>query len=99
MIADATTKLRTILDTGDSIKVIIRSVSRSGMSRNMDLYVIRGNDLLYLNGYVATVLKVRRIKNGELQVRGCGMDMAFAVVSDLSRVLFNDPYALKHEVI
>ena len=39
----------------------------------MDLYVIRGNDLLYLNGYVATVLKVRRIKNGELQVRGCAL--------------------------
>ena len=99
MMTDAKDRLLSLLDPGSTVHVVIRSISHSGMSRTMDFFVIRDNELVYLSGYLSTLLKMRRATNNALRVTGCGMDMAFAVVSDLSRVLFNDPYALKHEVI
>ncbi len=76
---------------GDKIYTILRQVSRSGMSRHISTLIIGkdGNrDITYL---VAKVLGERRNENdGGLVVSGCGMDMGFAVVYDLSWRLFKD---------
>lgn len=91
--------LRGILKPGDTVHTVLRHVSSSGMSRRIDLYRVEhdgpryGTDLRFLTGYVAAVLGYRwDDRNGKhgLVVGGCGMDMGFHVVYNLSRVLFPD---------
>lgn len=88
---EAINRLKSILKPGDTIPVIIRSVSRSGMSRTMDFY---GPDLSYLSGYIALACGYTRTRDGALRVKGCGMDMAFAVVYNLGRTLWPDGFGV-----
>jgi hypothetical protein len=75
---------------------IVRSVARSGMSRTIDFYVMRDNQPMYLTGYMSTILKMKRSKEGALKVAGCGMNMIFACVYELNRAL-GDDYQLRHD--
>lgn len=84
---EAITHLRKILKPGDTVYTLLRSVSRSGMSRTMDVYCIRKGELVYLTGWVAQALGMNR-RDHHLQVSGCGMDMGFHVVYEIGRVLF-----------
>lgn len=100
----AAESLREILKPGDTVYTVLRSKSRSGMSRRIDLYTIdpggvtkpskvlpKGYSypprLRYLSGYAAVLLDIRRSDDG-LKVDGCGMDMGFSLVYNLSSVLF-----------
>jgi hypothetical protein len=50
-------------------------------------------DLLYLGYNVAEALDMRYDREREgVKIGGCGMDMGFALVYDLSRVLFQDSF-------
>lgn len=89
---EAIEKLREILKPGDTVHTVLRNVSRSGMSRQIDLYKIDGAEMSYLTGYAAKALDYRRTEQGALKVGGCGMDMGFAVVYNLSRRLFPDGF-------
>jgi hypothetical protein len=106
----ARTKLREILKPGDTVYCVLRSVSRSGMSRQIDFYA---EGMEYLTGYVSEACDYPRHRCGPLKVGGCGMDMGFSVVYNLGAVLWpngtpephgrrnGDPdssggYALKH---
>lgn len=84
--------LRKILKPGMVVYTVLRKVSSSGMSRQIDVYVIEDNRPRWLTGLVAKACEYRRADKGHgpLQVGGCGMDMGFAVVYDLSRVVFRD---------
>jgi len=93
-----------ILKPGDTVYTVIRSVSRSGMSRRLDLYTIQDNRPRFLTTFTADLLGLSYgteswIKGAGLRVSGCGMDMGFAVVYNLSTVLFGDGYKLNHEWI
>lgn len=80
--------LRNVLKPGDKIDVIIRRVSASGMTRLMDFYLFdKGCERRYLTGMIATACGYKR-KDSHLKVEGCGMDMGFSVVYNLSRVMF-----------
>jgi hypothetical protein len=94
---EARDALKRVLSPGDTVYGIVRTVSRSGLSRTIDFYAIQQNQPIYLSGYMSTLLGISRNKEGALKVSGCGMDMIFATVSDLSRTLFEHGYALKHE--
>jgi hypothetical protein len=92
---EATERLRALLKPGDTVTGIVRTVARSGMSRTIDFYA--GSELgQYLTGYMAKALDLGRTPDGAVRVHGCGMDMIFATVYDLSRTLFQDGYALKN---
>ena len=89
---------------GDTVYTVLRSVSRSGMSRSIDCYVI-GEDRQpwRITGLVRRVLDMLTNKDGALKVSGCGMDMGYHVVNNLSIALFcpdkythDGAYALKH---
>lgn len=81
--------LRKILRPGDTVYTILRHVSSSGMSRRIDLYAIRKNQPVYLSGYAGRVLGISRHPSKEgLNVSGCGMDMGFHLVYELSYALF-----------
>lgn len=89
--------LKKLVNKGDTVYGIVRSVARSGMSRTIDFYVFKDNHPVYLTGYMSQVLYNSRDKRGALKVAGTGMDMIFACVHDLSKRLFDDGYALKHD--
>ena len=92
---------------GDVLHCILRSVSRSGMCRRIDVYARdKDGDLVYLSGYAAKALGRRVHPAGGVISDGCGMDMGFELVYSLSSLLFRDEdgkhcsegaYALSHQ--
>ena len=82
--------LRRTLQPGATVYTILRSVSRSGMQREVDFYAIRDNRPVWLAGAMSRVLGYRQSKHGSLIVRGCGLDVAWYAVYELGRVLFPD---------
>lgn len=88
-------RLREMLNPGDEIKCILRSVSRSGMSRVISFYVVKDGDLCGLDYAIASTLGYPLAKDG-VKVGGCGMDMGFAVVYNVGRVTFPKGCALKY---
>ena len=91
---------------GQTVYTSVKSVSSSGMSRTMSLYVVDGDRIQNITYYVAQALKWPLVeKNGSrvLRVSGCGMDMGFHTVYTLARVLFagsvegDAGYSLRHE--
>ncbi len=98
---EAIDRLREILRPGDRVFGIVRTVSRSGMSRTIDFYAFKGaadgTDRLYLSGYIAEALDYSRTNDGALRVGGCGMDMIFSVVYNLGRVLFPGGFGIACE--
>lgn len=91
--AEARETLRGILSPGDKVQCVLRHVSRSGMSRDIDFYVVQVDDhgkpfMRYLTGYIATALDYPMAKSRGMKVGGCGMDMGFHVVYNVGRVLW-----------
>jgi hypothetical protein len=93
------------VNEGSRVYTILRHVSSSGMSRDISLVVAdkdgRISDITY---YAADALGYRLIeRNGfrAIRVNGCGMDMGFHLVYNLSSVLFHGQdragYILKQE--
>jgi len=113
---EAIAELQALLPKGSTVYAVIRSVSRSGMSRRIDLYTIAagyGTDrgpsserygLAYLTGLASTVLGWSAdARKGGLRVDGCGMDMCFHTVYNLSACLYGHEdrggYALHCETL
>lgn len=78
---------------------IVRKVSASGMSRNIDLYVIRDNAPVYLTGYASKILGWKMARDRGLVVSGCGMDMVFHTVSTLCADCGIDYKTVRSEVL
>lgn len=94
-VAEARESLKKMLKPGDCIYTILQSVSKSGMSRKIKLVVGDGeNKISDITWYVSQTLE-ERMNDGAIVVKGCGMDMGFYLVERLSRVLFQESYALK----
>ena len=96
-------ELRALCPIGTTVYTVLRSVSSSGMSRKIDLYVIRDNEPRRITWH-ACRLGVAGMtydtKSDTARISGCGMDMGFHAVYSLSSVLHspNDRagYALTH---
>lgn len=85
---EARASLLSILKPGDTVHCVLRHVSSSGMSRRIDFYKVVNNEHVVLTGYIGNLCGYRHSRDGGLVVSGCGMDMGFSVVYDLSRTLF-----------
>ncbi len=84
------------------IYCVLRSVSKSGMSRVIDFYTIENNKPQYLSGLIRMALGYRMAKNGGLVIGGCGMDMGFHVVYTVASVIYGGDrggYEIKSEWI
>lgn len=93
-------KLRELIPVGAEVHSIIRSVSASGMSRNISFFVVdpKDNRITNVTWHMARALRTKpREWHGHWVIykHGVGMDMAFATVYDLGIVLYGDGYALK----
>ena len=81
-------KLREILKPGDVVYTTVKHVSRSGMSRSIDVHIIRGNEPRWLSYWVAKALgRGFDDKRECVKSSGCGMDMGFELVYALSSAL------------
>lgn len=74
-----------------TVYTVLRHVSASGMQREISLHVVDKATGRLLNiTYSASVVTDRALgkRGGGIIIRGCGMDMGFALVDDLMSVLF-----------
>ena len=92
-------ELRALLPEGSRVYCVLRHVSDSGMTRNIDFYAIKGDRPIWLSSQIAFLCGYRTAKTRGLIVRGCGMDMGFSVVSNLAYALHKSESALKHDWI
>ncbi len=86
--------LRETLKPGDTVSTILRHVSRSGMLRAISVVVVGDDgDICDLDYQVARALGYKADElHGGIKMTGCGMDMGFALVYQLSHVLFPDGF-------
>ena len=82
--------LRKLLKPGDTLHTILRHVSRSGMSRDIDVIFTNESHNANLSWDISRALDYSQAKDGSIKVGGCGMDMGFSVVYDLSNTLFGE---------
>ena len=78
--------LKNQIKKGDTVHTITRQVSASGMYRHISVIVKSGEDLLNQSYNIARLLGYKyKDKTNSVGISGCGMDMGFALVYDLSR--------------
>jgi len=87
---EAIARLRETLKPGDTVYCVLRHVSRSGMLRIIDLYKMAESGPVWLTmlAHRAGVGSGYDTKREGLKMGGCGMDMGFAAVYELSSILF-----------
>lgn len=88
--------LREYIKPGDTVYCILRHVSQSGMSRRISLLTIDDNTPSFWDYSISKATGVRLHKDQGLVVRGCGMDMGFHLVDNLSWALFGEGNKLRH---
>lgn len=86
---EAREELRQMLPPGSRVYTTLRHVSRSGMLRTIDCHSITDNSPYWLSGMIAraTGMGCDHKRQG-IKMSGCGMDMGFALVYELSQVLY-----------
>ena len=84
----ALARLREWIKPGDTVYTVLRHVSRSGMQREIGVGLLKDGVDLHPNWAVACALGERLGKRDGVIVGGCGMDMGFHLVYNLSYVLF-----------
>lgn len=80
--------LRTLFPPGSTVYTVLRHVSRSGMSRSISVLHQDADGISDVSYLVARALgdKLDRERGG-VKVGGCGMDMGFSLVYNLSATL------------
>lgn len=90
-LAAHTLKLQYFNGKRATIYTVLRSVSASGMTRHISLIVAQGDDIYDITYLAAQALGDKVSERGgynTIKVNGCGMDMGFHLVYNLSSVLF-----------
>ena len=90
---EAIATLLTLVKPNDIIYTDIKSVSSSGMSRQIACYIAYNNEqgqarVKEVTWYVGRACDLKIGSKDGLLVGGCGMDMAFSVVYNLGRTLW-----------
>ena len=80
-------ELKKLCKPGATVWTVLRHVSASGMTRWIDLYVIKKNEPMRITWHVSQLVGTYDRKREALKVGGCGMDMGFHVVHNLSYAL------------
>ena len=87
---------------GDTLYTIVRNVARSGMSREISVFIARGKEVRDISWAVAVTLGWSQNKNTRaVKIGGCGMDMGFHLVNSLSYAMHGTKcdkagYTLEH---
>jgi hypothetical protein len=83
---NAINELSTILRDipSDTIYTVIRHVSTSGMQREISVKMIDSGRIIHLDWLVSIALGKKIGKNNGIVMKGCGMDMGFALVDSIN---------------
>ena len=84
--------LRDLIKPGDTVYTMIKHVSRSGMYRVIDLYIMKDNEPQRISGFAAKLLEGYDDNHEGCKAGGCGMDMGFHLVHNLGYALFGDGF-------
>lgn len=87
---DAIDQLREQLSPGDTIRPVLRHVSKSGMTRHIDLLYLKDGQLTQIS-YAAAMAMGEKVNTGNhsgIKAEGCGMDMGFSLIYNLGRTLY-----------
>jgi len=100
----ALAELRELLRPGEAVFTIQTSTSKSGTKRGFRLYAMKCIDgnvgVRNITGLVSDVTGFRFDQvHGSLVIWGCGMDMSFSVVYDLSYILYPDGFGINGRTI
>ena len=94
----ARTRLLELCPVKTEVYGLVRHVARSGMSRDISFFVVRNGTIVDITRSIGILCNIR-IKydwHDTIVVRGCGMDMIFATVDNLSFVLYGEGYQFTH---
>lgn len=83
-VRDSLEYLAGLLQPGDTVLTVLKHVSRSGTNRKIATIFKDQN----ISGYVADAVDMKWTDDGAVSVSGCGMDMGFHLVYNLSSALF-----------
>ena len=86
---EACAELRRLFPIGSTVYCVLRSVARSGMSREISFFT--SDEVRCVDWLICRALD-RRIGKSGVKVSGCGMDMGFHVVYNMSRVIYSDGF-------
>lgn len=90
---EAIARLREWVKPGDTLYTNLKHVSRSGMQRTIQIIKIENNEPTYIGWTAAEALGWSYDGRREgVKVAGCGMDMGFHLVYELSATLFPGGY-------
>ncbi len=84
---------------GKKLYLTLMSVSSTGMSRKFKCLAIHNGEIVNIGYDVAHALGYRYDDDHNVIIRGCNMDMAFALTYALSMTLYGNGYKLKHSTI
>ena len=93
---EAINDLRELIKAGDTVYTILRHCSASGMTRWLDMYVMRDNKPRRITWTAARAVGwTYDTSRDALKVGGCGMDMGFHAVYVLSSYLFREGFGIE----
>ena len=89
-VEEARARLLEWIKPGDTVYTILRHVSRSNMSRNISVVVLKDGTPLHPNHAVSRVtgLPLVRAWNDSIKMNGAGEDKGFALIYELGQSLF-----------
>jgi hypothetical protein len=99
MRAETLANLRAWMPRGSTVYLVLRHRSKSGMNREIGIVLFDGVHVIHPSSPVGEALGLRIGKRDGVLVKGCGMDMGFALVRRLAQVLYDETQALRHEWI
>lgn len=79
--------LKKLIKPGQSVYTKLNSVSASGMTRDISVYVVYKNEIKDISYHVCKVTGYPAGKTG-VKAQGCGMDMGFDIVYTLGCYLW-----------
>ena len=82
----------------DTIYTVIRHISTSGMQREISVKMIDAGRIIHLDYLVSTATGRKLGKHGGIVMKGCGMDMGFALVDGINH-LFSPSKKFRQEWI
>ena len=89
-VEEAKKYLMDVLPVGATCYTQVTSVAKSGMSRKMKFFAVEGGEIINVTWHVAIALGDSVQSDRTIRVIGCGMDMGFHMVYNLSRTLYRD---------
>ena len=97
IVEEAKLRLDNLINKGDTIYSIVKHTSTSDRTRSIAFYIVKDNEIMDITWYISQAFDYPMHKSGGLNISGSSMDLGFHVVETISRIKFNESYAINHQ--